>query len=375
LIKVELLASKVVGFDNGGIYIFDEQIFFASPDDEQDGDGKVDFTKVSFFSANLNGTNIKKIYTTEVGSKNIKYQFYKFGGVVYLAVYDSSNLFIINVNAGTVNKVAEGVSNVAMPKVKEYVCLESQDSDTLTDAQKYIYYARTAVEEDNVESGNILAMVSLIDQTEKLIDKNSTFQAVDFKQDNLIYFKRGANETISYYYTAPYNAVEGKISVAQAVKLSTQSFSKPVFILDYENGNYRGFLTTNESGYLVVAKPLVNGVAQFDVLNEEVKLTALAVVGDDIYCYNENKELYVLNFKTKALKQISSKDNDTLSFDATLNIDVTNGYVYVYREYVGENEAKGYYLVRYDATQTEVAQAELLSNLLEKHIKVEKSSD
>lgn len=372
LIKVELLVSKIVGFENGGIYIFDDKIYFASPNDEQDKTGSVDFTKLDFYSANLNGTNIQRIYKTEVGSKNIRYQFYKFGGVVYLAVYDSANLYIVDVTTNAVKKVADGVSNVAMPKVTEYVCTESQDSDTLTDAQKYIYYARTAVKTDNVETGNVLAMVSITTGQETVIAKNATYQAIDFNGGNLIYTQRLINEDISYYYTAPY--VNASINTSEAVKLTQQSFSNAVLVLNFENGNYRGLLTTNASGYMVVVKPIVGGVAQFDVLNEDTKLTPIKVYGDDIYCYNEDKELFVLNYKTKELKQISNKDNETLYFDMLVNIDTTNGYVYVYEEYVGDNDVKGYYLVRYKTTLTDVEEAEVLGTILPEHIKTEEES-
>ena len=116
------------------------------------------------------------------------------------------------------------------------------------------------------------------------------------------------------------------------IRLSYQAFDNAVMVLDFENGNYRGMITTNSSGYLMHIKPMQNNSPDFEVINSETELTLLAVYGDEVFAYNSDNELYKVNYKTKAVVKLSNKDDTTLDFSIKICFDYDGQYVYVYQK-------------------------------------------
>lgn len=354
-----VLAPKVVGTENCSFYIYGSKIYYASPNSEKGTDGEIDYKKTDFYMSNLDGTHVSRIYKTTVSSTSIDFAFYEIDGTVYLALYDSSELFVINCSNKDVKKVATGVTGVVFPDESEQ--------------HGYVYYTRSSVDEDKVDNGNILAMASIVDAEEIDIQgKNSTFVAKTLKSNTLIYTKKDTNDKSAYYYKAPVE--DGKVNLSKAEKISFQGYTNAPLVLNFENGNYRGMVTKNESGYLVYVKyTTVLDENTYEVLNSEVELTPIAVYGDEVYCHNSDNELYSVNYKTKETKKLSNKDDDTLSFSMENNIDFDGRFVYVYKEYSGDDES-GYYLVRIDTTASEY-ESKLLGVLQTEHIKTEDEED
>ena len=350
-----VLAPKVIGTENCSFYIYGDKIYYATPNSEKGTDGKIDYKKTDFYMSNLDGSNVSRIYKTTVSSTNISFRFYEIEGKVYLAVYDSAELFVVNCSNKEVKKVATGVTGVVLPSENEQ--------------HNYIYYTRSSVDDDKVNSGNILAMASIIDAEEIDVQgKNSTFAVKDFKSNTLIFTKKDTNDKSAYFYKAPVE--DNKVNLSKAEKISFQAYTNAPLVLNFENGNYRGMVTKNESGYLVYVKYTTSlSEESYEVINNEVELTPIAVYGDEVYCYNSDNELYSVNYKTKETKKLTNKDNDTLSFSMANNIDFDGRFVYVYKEYKGD-EKSGYYLVRIDTTASEY-ESKLLGVLQKEHIKTE----
>ena len=367
ILQAEILAPKVVGIDNGGFYIFGDKIYYATPNAEKDTQGNLDFKKTAFFYSNLDGTNVNRIYTTTVSSDKFSFAFYEIDEVVYLVVYDTANLVIVNTNTND-QKIIEKVSSVAMPVI---------DSISVSEAENNVYYTRSANDDDGeVSQGNIMAYIGIKSMEEVVISKNATYVVKTIKQDKLFYTKKLTNDKNAYFYMADYKSAEGEnkanIDVANEKQISYQAFDNAVFVLNFEGGNYRGMLTQNASGYLTYIKPVAGGLPEFEVLTEEVKLTPLAVYGDDIFAYNSDNELYKINYKTKVLVKLTYKETDTLSFTMTNNIDFDGKYVYVFKEYKKDDKNVGYYLVRIDTTLSEDFECKLVGKVIKDHIKVEK---
>ena len=64
LVNINILVPKVVGFENGGFYIFDNYIYYASPTILKDRTGTVRFDLVDFYRTKLDGTGVKTLYAT-----------------------------------------------------------------------------------------------------------------------------------------------------------------------------------------------------------------------------------------------------------------------------------------------------------------------
>lgn len=356
----EVLAPKVIGFENGSFYILDDRIYYATPNTEKNASGNIDFTQTDFYSSKLDGSDVVRIYKTNVASTKFKFAFYKVENSVVLAVYDSADLFMIDCDSHKVTKVAEKVDSIVLPKVTEVSSYAGEN---------YVYYTRSSVEEDNSIRGNILAMASLKENQEKVALKNSTYVVKLFASDGLIYSSKGVNDKGAYLYMI--NFKNDELDQTSIVQISDQEFKNEPLLLNFENGSYRGLIVKNESGYLTHVKPMVNHVPEFEVLNSEVSLTPLAIYGDDIYAYNTDNELYKLNYKTKALTKLTSKDNSKLNFTIYANVDFDGRYVYAFQEFTGDNDNKGYYLVRIDTISGELPEVETLGKLINKHVKTE----
>lgn len=368
----ELLANKVVGFENGGFYIFGDKIYYATPHTEADNAGEHDYTKTDFYESNLDGTSVKRIYSTQVGSTSFKFAFYQVDGEVYLAVFDSADLFVITTSSKNVNKVATGVKSVVLPKISE----SNSNQDASEQGKRHIYYTRAidseAESDKNFKKGNVLAMADIVDQTEIVIASNSTFEVKDFKLDNLIYTEKDQNNSNAYYYMASFSYTnnEAKVDVSNKTKLTYQAYSNSLIVLEFEDG-YRGMITENESGYLTWIKMPQNDMPVFEILTTEEKLTPIAVYNNYVFAYNSDKELYMIKYNdTSKLYKLTSKDSDTLSFEMNLNIDFNDGYVYFYKSFEGNSES-AYYLVRVNTNRTENFEVELVGTLLDEHIKTE----
>ena len=369
----QLLASKVVGYENGGLYIFGDKLYYATPNTEKGNDGKVNYEKIDFYVVNLDGTNAKRIYKTEVGSTKTRFAFYEANDTVYLAVYDSSNLCIVDTANNTVNKVATSVSSVVFPRINE----SNSVAQPSLEGYRHIYYTRSAVEEDDVVRGNIMAMINISTQEEIEVARNATYTVVDFKNDTLIFTKKGLNESYACYYMAKFVVEDNTATVKMSdmERLSYQEYKNSPIILDFEDG-YRGMIVKNESGYLTYIKKPQGGLPVSEVLTTEVALTPIAVYDNYIFAYNGDKELYMIKYNDPDHKliKLTDKDSDTLSFDMNLNIDYANGYVYFYKNYKGESESC-YYLVRLDASKLDNFEVELVGKLQNEHIAPEESTE
>ena len=68
---VDILASKVVGFEYMGIYIFGDYIYYASPNNEVDSNLEATTKYIDFFRRKLDRSgSAEKIYTTKAEIKN-----------------------------------------------------------------------------------------------------------------------------------------------------------------------------------------------------------------------------------------------------------------------------------------------------------------
>lgn len=360
VIIADVLAPKVVGFENGAFYIFGNKIYYASPNTEKNEEGEIDYTQTDFFYSNLDGTGVTKIYKTKVASTSFKFAFYQVDSKVVLAVYDSADLFMIDCSSKAVTKVAEGVTGVALPSVTQ---------TSSYDGENYVYYTRSSTDDDNVSTGNILAMASLNTKTEVSTLKNATFAVKEFKCDKLFYTKKATNDVSAVYFMT--SIADGKFSSnsQDTTKLTDQSFTNSPIVVSFVNGNYQGMVVKNESGYLALIKPTTT-LAEIKILNSKISLTPLAVYGNDIYAYDSDNQLYKVDYATGKTTQLSQKDSITLDFSTFANVDFDGKYVYAFQKISGDSE-DGYYLARINTTVGETAEFETLGKLAKEHIKTE----
>lgn len=151
------IASKTIGtsgYAGGGIFIYDDHVYYASPSNKQNRDGSFDINKTMFYRTNLDGTGTVLLYTTKNDSTTSEYAFYNQRGKVYLTVHDGSDIISVTIGENKteeVKQIATNVSAVLFPVNDVYY--KGIDTNGVED---FIYYTRAIDENDKVRSGNIV---------------------------------------------------------------------------------------------------------------------------------------------------------------------------------------------------------------------------
>lgn len=380
----DLVVSKLAGFEKSGFYIYGENIYYATPNTEQNrNDGKVDTNLLDFYRINLNGTGNTRLYKSEVSSANTQFSFYEVNGKVYLSVYDTEKLVVVDCASKTDTVVAEDVKSVVMPEVTE----NNPENNAISTIESRIYYTRKATEEEGNE-GNILAYVDLNNISEEItaknIDPNTTYTLKGLSNGGngssyLLYTNNQSGSDL--YYCVKF--VNNEIDLNNQIKLSTIAQSNNVYLYTDASAqnNEQGIITTNANGKLTLID-LVSDYEEDCVVYDDLgKVTILKVVGTKVFYYDENNQLFVVDLtdSSKTATQLTTKD-ESYDFSIKVNFDINGEYVYVYKTYTGdapeEGDAEsGTYLIRIQYLNNEDFADELVGELKEEHTKTEETEE
>lgn len=162
VVDVQRIAPKTVGtsgYSEGGIYIFGNSMYYASPNNEKDKNGNVQQLKTDFFRMTLDGEKTEKLYTTENNAENAPYSFFVKGNFVYLVVLDGTDLMSIKINksSGEVEdtvRLKENVTDAVIPTKPVYY--DGVSENTVYD---FIYFERQATKDDITQVGEILEYI------------------------------------------------------------------------------------------------------------------------------------------------------------------------------------------------------------------------
>ena len=274
--NVDILASKVVGFEYMGIYIFGDYIYYASPNNEVDSNLEATTKYIDFFRRKLDRSgSAEKIYTTKSEGSSVKYSMISIDGDVFLNVLDGSNLVVIKNKKTKVT--VEGVSGIVFNSYSR--------SDQVVSAFDYdIYYTRDLVENDTQTNGNVLCKFNLksMSYSDAFKDNNSTITLKMISNNKLFYEKTtqsSLNAKLYYLTGAENNSLVGETVVCE--NSYSNYYAKPssngVFVNDGSNILYIGNGTT---------KTIYSGSA-----------TVIKAVGNYIYFANDSNSILRVNFQ------------------------------------------------------------------------------
>lgn len=98
--------------DEGGVYIYGDRVYFASPTTEKEFDGSVSNEKLNFKSAKLDGSSTEKelkSYYYRSDSNSISYRYVQGeDGTVYLMYVDGTTLYSLNTKTEKTTVLVEG---------------------------------------------------------------------------------------------------------------------------------------------------------------------------------------------------------------------------------------------------------------------------
>ena len=250
VVKTELVVPKTVGtsgYGAGGIFIFDNAIYYATPNNLKDKQGNIQYTKTDFFRMSLDGTGTRKLYTTESETSSSPYTFMVKGGYVYLVVLDGTDLVSIktDMKSGKVEdtlRLAENVTSAVLPVKPVYY--DGIDENTIYD---FIYFERAATEADYAQSGDVLEFVRPDGKGEgaRYIFATGSALQLDCVKDGYLFYriserlyKANLYSVLSEHDAAYKAANEGGADVAE-VLIDTVADSSVIYpaVYNYEFGS------------------------------------------------------------------------------------------------------------------------------------------
>ena len=231
-VVVEPIVKKIIGtsYFRSGIWIFDDKIYFASPANTLDKDGKYQYNKIDFFTCDLEGRYLTKLYTTNSTTDivqnsesketesvtNIPFNFTKQNGKVYLTTFErwyenaeaeknkqmTGHVVNVEIANGRMLKttiVANDVEAVYFPSRETYN--SNASTNTIYD---FLYTMRPATTEDNNVNGYVVEMMRPTGEDRMIIVNNGEESTIEGVSGDFFYYRNTYDGKKSLEYTNLY---------------------------------------------------------------------------------------------------------------------------------------------------------------------------
>ncbi|MDE6293011.1 MAG: hypothetical protein K2L88_00110 [Clostridiales bacterium] len=188
------IAPKTIGtegYENGGLFIYDNYAYFASPNNEKNKTGTVQTISTDFFMMPLSGGKPTKIYTTteKVTTSSSAYAFYKYNGSVYLVVLEGTNIVSVKVNPAKA-KADDAVffkvnaTSVYFPVKDTYY--KGIDTNTPED---FIYFVRAVGDDDKQNSGTVIEAMRPDGSENFKVSQSGATETIEAVRDGLLFYR------------------------------------------------------------------------------------------------------------------------------------------------------------------------------------------
>ncbi len=316
LSEVQLMVKKSVGTENCGLYIFKDKLYFGTPTTQSDSSG-VRYDLITFYSCNLDGSNVKKLYQTE-SFNNGKYSMTMIDKNVYLMVYTGNDIILVSEN-GDSKKIATNVTGTILPTRTNV----TNNDENPSSINCFIYYTKAKEKVDGLDNGNTLykfdiksGKVSTVYEEDKI-----SIDLLTLEGDRLFYTR---NELIgSVSITSVYsNTLDGEFKINEIKHLSDSSLS--IVPLGIKDGNNLGFAYLNGADKIIIKN--LNGT-DGEIIDSDV--TSIITARNGYIYYVKSSAIYrhsVTNTTETAVKLSGSLTIKTDFYD------IDEDYFYFFAE-------------------------------------------
>lgn len=322
LTDIQLMVSKVVGFENSGLYIFKDKIYFATPTTDKDKTG-TRYDLLTFYSCNLDGSNLKKLHQTTKFSSG-KFSMTMIDGNAYLLIYTGSEIVRVSEN-GEVLTIAEKVTGAILPSRETIV----SNDENPKPSECFVYYTVNKESDGPIDLGNILYKAEIsTGKTTELLNKDRIKVTVkDLNSGRLFYVRNelvGLTSVYGYYS----NTLEENFEAGETKQLSESSFD--VFVLGEYEGNNLGLAYINSNKCLIIRN-----------INPELEGENFASSVSQIL-FSRDGYLYYATSDAIYRKSLTNSEESAQKLSGALTIktdyfDVDDEYLYFF----AEDKAKG----------------------------------
>ena len=396
----ELVVSKIAGYEFTNLHIFDDYIYYATPNMEYAKDGSLNTSAVDFCRTKLDGTDTQIIYTAKNYDSASSYEVYKIGSYIYLVVFEKDKLVKVEIASHIKSAVtlASDVTSVQFPKISTYVYSDNVET---TGTQGYVYYTRNFTKEqdgaydtENIK-GNVLGRAHITDgsKTERkdgsvkyelkdltnnyifvvkdvdiyAIDASFPISGIEKGKADIRLTKSSSSLSVSNFYATKNN--DGYIYTTGGASYFVENIKAPItyelttsseIVAKADDANYVYY----DSGTVISRLPLRNAYYNTKKFTLRVATTLAGKA------YNAGDEIPAFTFITKAeydamantdearanggavdktmfTKQTEAEKIAEESNMSSEHIDYTkSGEVFAFVKYTGKDDDSQYYLTR-----------------------------
>ena len=314
LVGAEKISNRLVGFETTSLYVFGNNIYYATPITEVDKQGSLQTSKIEFRRSAITGGKTEVIYQSKVDASNTKFEFYYAEGKVYLVVNENGTLKRINAfGKFAVTEIDTNITSVILPR--------DTDDVFTSDGYKNIFYTKNN-DDGKIEiyNYNVLGSQAAYKQTTNY----QTLQLQEYKFGH-VYFKASENSYPGYTYFYRVDATENAIRSLAVEKLTSDKDYTALYLLDNETDGYiaqssdKTYYLTYNAGSESTPLPIADS-----------KLEIMTVKNGYIY-FKSGSDIKRINIYN--LKTVGDKTQETvLTVEGLLSysydIDDYNLYVY-----------------------------------------------
>lgn len=344
-IDVQTIAPKTIGssgYEQGGIFIFDNFVYYASPSNLKNKGGDVEVNKNVFFRTRLDGQVTEKIYSCKNDTASSPYMFYNQGGKVYLTVLDGDNIVSVAMSSKKIYDkkiIAEDVTAAYFPNKEIYF-----KGIGTNGAEDFVYFTRDVDDDDAQRNGNVLEMIRP-DGSERIEVFSNGFGTEIVGVHNGFLFYKVNNELgvrVAYtnlhnalmmkdengnYFSPTYAAAPQNKGEENGIALSVdgmESFTKIYCFRPNPNSNQTYALCETSDGLMLYCNN-----KRTVIYNSSVTVRKIDYANNMVY-FNSSAQLYAANlydgYENSEVISVSSNMNTSVTF----KVDVFGEYVLYY---------------------------------------------
>ena len=335
--SVERVIDKIACFENGGLYIVGNYIYYATPNTQDDRSGNLLNKYVDYCRASLSNPSDREVlYTSDGEVTDGEWHVYGDNGNIYLVVKSAKKVVCIKNSDDAYDMITDFTA------VKFW---KNEDGHALADHEKYVYYTRAVGDNDSVTSGNVVARVKLGSSTEEVIKRDGTTNTLKDLKNGKIYYTDSDNKL--RVATPTFGVVAGI-----GDKALTQKSYEEMYVVENNEASstLNRILVVESSDSSKVLSYYDNGSwEKTTVATANMKI--LEVEGNYVYYYDsDNAAIYRVDIVSKEITKLTNGSNN-FNFDVEkkMNFDVDVNYMYFLNGYTVESTTQ-YYLERVDLT-------------------------
>lgn len=188
------IAPKTIGtegYSDGGLFIYDNYAYFATPNNEKNKTGTVQTISTDFFMMPLSGGKPTKIYTTteKVTTSSSAYAFYKYNGSVYLVVLEDTNIVSVKVNPAKAKADDPVIFKVNATSVYFPVKDTYYNGIDTNAPEDFIYFVRAVTDDDKQNAGTVIEAMRPDGSENFKVSQTGATETIEAVRDGIVFYR------------------------------------------------------------------------------------------------------------------------------------------------------------------------------------------